>query len=24
MKVGIFVMADGWRLLVASLVRSFQ
>jgi flagellar biosynthetic protein FliP len=24
MKVGLFVMADGWRLLVASLVRSFQ
>jgi flagellar biosynthetic protein FliP len=24
MKVGIFVMADGWRLVVASLVRSFQ
>jgi len=23
-KVGIFVMADGWRLVVASLVRSFQ
>jgi flagellar biosynthetic protein FliP len=24
MKVGIFVMADGWRLVVAALVRSFQ
>ncbi len=24
MKVGIFVMADGWRLVVASLIRSFQ
>jgi flagellar biosynthetic protein FliP len=23
-KVAIFVMADGWRLVVASLVRSFQ
>ena len=23
-KVGIFVMADGWRLVVASLMRSFQ
>jgi len=23
-KVGIFVMADGWRLVVASLVRSFS
>lgn len=24
LKVGIFVMADGWRLVVSSLVRSFQ
>lgn len=23
-KVGVFVMADGWRLVVASLVRSFS
>ena len=23
LKVGVFLMADGWRLLVASLVRSF-
>jgi len=24
LKVGIFLMADGWRLVVASLARSFQ
>jgi flagellar biosynthetic protein FliP len=23
-KVGLFVVADGWHLLVASLVRSFS
>jgi flagellar biosynthetic protein FliP len=23
LKVGVFLLADGWRLLVASLVRSF-
>jgi flagellar biosynthetic protein FliP len=23
LKVGVFVMADGWRMVVASLARSF-
>jgi flagellar biosynthetic protein FliP len=23
LKIGIFLMADGWRLVVASLARSF-
>ena len=24
LKIGVFLMADGWHLLVQSLVRSFQ
>jgi flagellar biosynthetic protein FliP len=24
LKIGVFLMADGWRLVVASLARSFQ